>query len=395
MVRRVLFGVGLAAFVLPFFGLADPTSRSGVATALLALAVALGVAASTAWWRRNRPSAGLVGGPIVAACAWLFSQAPAGAINWVLAALLGLGVGVSWAGSVRDSVALTSALLAASAAGVAAVHWGTSASWVVGASTGAALLGAAVLARRTSSSAERTGWLVPSVGALAVILVGSWIGANSPTAGWFGATVAHGPRNRPEVSLTFDDGPNATATLAIASILDAHGAKGTFFSVGKAVAARPDITRQLISDGQLIGNHSYHHDEWRWLDPRYPEFTRAQRTISRGTGVCPAFYRPPHGQHTPFVAWAVHRAGATMVGWDVSAGDWATHDPRVIADRVLSKVRPGSIIDLHDGLDGKVDVDRTVLVRALPLILTGLDAKHLQPVRLDQLLGRPGYTDRC
>jgi peptidoglycan/xylan/chitin deacetylase (PgdA/CDA1 family) len=391
----VLFGAGLAALVLPLFGIVDDFSGSGAATALPAFAAALSVAAGTAWWRRDRPSAGLVGGPIVAACAWLFSQAPAGPINWILAALLGMGVGVSWAGSVWDAVVAACAALTVVALVTVALCWGATVAWAVGASTGAALLGVAVAARRVAPATERTRWPVPVAGALAVLLVGSWIGANSPTAGWFGATVAHGPRNRPEVALTFDDGPNATATLAIASILDAHGAKGTFFSVGKAVIARPDITRQLVSDGQLIGNHSYHHDEWRWLDPRYPELARAQQAIHRGTGVCPAFYRPPHGQHTPFLAWAVHRAGATMVGWDVSAGDWATHDPRVIARRVLAKVRPGSIIDLHDGLDGKVDVDRTVLVRALPLILAGLDAKHLQPVRLDQLLGRPGYTDRC
>ena len=151
----------------------------------------------------------------------------------------------------------------------------------------------------------------------------------------------------------------------------------------------------MIADGQLVGNHSYHHDEWRWLDPRYPELARAQRVIYQDAGVCPAFYRPPHGQHTPFMSWVLHRNDVTMIGWDVSAGDWATDDPQVIADRVLSKVRRGSIIDLHDGLDGKVDANRSVLVRAMPLILDGLAARDLQPVRLDQLLGRSGYTDHC
>jgi peptidoglycan/xylan/chitin deacetylase (PgdA/CDA1 family) len=79
------------------------------------------------------------------------------------------------------------------------------------------------------------------------------------------------------------------------------------------------------------------------------------------------------------------------VGWDDSAGDWATDRADVIARRVLRKVRPGSIIDLHDGLDGHPGVDRSVLVRAMPLILDGLRARGLRPVRLDALLGRPGY----
>jgi peptidoglycan/xylan/chitin deacetylase (PgdA/CDA1 family) len=84
-----------------------------------------------------------------------------------------------------------------------------------------------------------------------------------------------------------------------------------------------------------------------------------------------------------------------MVTWDVSATDWATGDAALIARRVLARVRPGSIIDLHDGLDGKVAADRTVVVRALPLILAGLDARGLRPVRLDQLLGVRGYLDHC
>jgi hypothetical protein len=85
----------------------------------------------------------------------------------------------------------------------------------------------------------------------------------------------------------------------------------------------------------------------------------------------------------------------TMVTWDVSAGDWSTHDPAKIAQAVLSRVRSGSIIDLHDGLDGRVNVDRTVLLRAMPLILDGLAARGLHPVRLDVLLGRPGYLAHC
>ena len=56
-----------------------------------------------------------------------------------------------------------------------------------------------------------------------------------------------------------------------------------------------------------------------------------------------------------------------MVMWDVSAGDWTTTDGRLVARRVLAAVRSGSIIDLHDGLDGNPSVDRSVVVRALPV----------------------------
>jgi peptidoglycan/xylan/chitin deacetylase (PgdA/CDA1 family) len=231
--------------------------------------------------------------------------------------------------------------------------------------------------------------------AVATLAVTLWTGANSPAIGWFGTTVSHGPRDSGEVALTFDDGPNANTTLALASILEDHGARGTFFSVGKAVDARPDITKDLVARGHLVGNHSYLHDSIRWLDPRYPELGRAERTIAARADVCPAFFRPPHGQHTPFMARTVRRADMTMVTWDVSASDWSVDDPAKIAEEVLRRVRPGSIVDLHDGLDGRVDVDRTVLLRAVPLILDGLAARGLDAVRLDVLLRRPGYLAHC
>src|SRR5947209_4318450 len=174
----------------------------------------------------------------------------------------------------------------------------------------------------------------------------------------------------------------------------AGGAVGVSLA-GRAVAARPDLARALVERGHLVANHSWRHDSKAWLDPRYPELARTERVVEGDLGVCPAFYRAPHGQHTPLLARVVHGRGLTMVGWDVSAGDWKARNPANLARRIVAEARPGSIIDLHDGLDGRVDVDRTVLVAALPAILDGLAAKGLQPVRLDELLARPGYLTAC
>jgi peptidoglycan/xylan/chitin deacetylase (PgdA/CDA1 family) len=245
------------------------------------------------------------------------------------------------------------------------------------------------------AAVRKVAYPIGAVGLVGVLAVGGWIGANSAEVTWFGHQVSHGSRDRQQVAITFDDGPNVGATMAIAHILDDHGAKGTFFFVGKAINARPDITKALYDDGHLVGNHSYNHDSTAWLDPRYPELARTQTAFEQQLGVCPAFYRAPHGQHTPFVARVVHQHHMVMVGWDVSVGDWKAQDPKRLAERVLAKVKPGSIIDLHDGLDGNVDADRTNLVQAMPYLLEGLAARHLTPVRLDVLLDRPGYVTGC
>ena len=174
-------------------------------------------------------------------------------------------------------------------------------------------------------------------------------------------------------------------------ILDQAHVQGTFFVVGKALDAEPQIVRDLYAHGHLVANHSYHADRWRFLDPTYPELARTQAAFARNIGTCPVWFRPPDGDKTPMMARVVHRNDMRMAMWDVSGRDSAITDPQKLADHVLENVKKGSIIELHDGLRGDLDANRAVVVNALPLILAGLEQRHLRPVRLDQLLGGGAY----
>jgi peptidoglycan/xylan/chitin deacetylase (PgdA/CDA1 family) len=223
----------------------------------------------------------------------------------------------------------------------------------------------------------------------------TWVGATNPAASWLGPVTSHGSGDRRLVALTFDDGPNGDVTLDVLRILDGRGVKGTFFLVGKAVHRQPETAARIIADGHLVGNHSFSHDGWRYLQPAYPELDRGQQAIIEAAGACPRYYRPPHGTHTPFVWFAARRHGMRITNWDVSAHDWDATDPDELARRLVDGAHPGSILLLHDGLDGKEGVDRAVLSAALPRIIDGLRARGLEPVRLDVLLGEDGYLPSC
>lgn len=400
---RGLRGLGTAALALPAVP-AVAADRSPTSLVLSALAVGAGAAAAGWVARRSArpgPVLAVLGGVLVAVAGWLLPQADVAPTTVLLGVGVGVGVGLARGGigALRGIEGVGGAVvgIAVLAAFVAVdgVH-GTAWAGVIDAVAVVAVglvgvVGAARPRRRTSTSVR----VVAVVAAVLVAGTTFWIGANSPTVTWFGSQVSHGPRDVREVAITFDDGPDDPYTLRIARILDEHGAKGTFFMVGKALDRRPDIARALRADGHLVGNHSYHHDSWRWLDPRYPELERTQQAFRRQLGVCPTFYRAPHGQHTPFLTHVVGDHGMTMIGWDVTAGDWNTKDAKLVTRRVLDQVKPGSIIVLHDGLDGSVTADRSVLVRAVPMILDGLERRHLRPVRLDAMLGERGYGDHC
>ncbi len=369
----------------------DPTAaRAVIAVVGLLVAVAAGVAAG-----RSCPQGSLLGLVAVAGACLALSVVPPGVITWVISAALGGGAGViaSPLASARLGRRGRRRVLVA-AVGLAGAVVGAA---LVGPTIGLAVVvvvaaAAAVTGRRLRTSPPRTTVRARLAVVAPVVLTAgllAWVGANDPSVDWFGPVVRHGDRTVRRVALTFDDGP-AASSLAVADVLDAAGVAGTFFVVGKAVDARPDLARALVARGHLLANHSYHHDYWRWLDPRYPELARTQASIARATGVCPSFFRPPHGQRTPFMSGVVAGRDMDTVLWDVSAADWTPIDGAEVARRVLAQVRPGSVILLHDAIDGRPDADRSVLVNALPLILAGLRDRGLEPVRLDQLLGRAG-----
>jgi peptidoglycan/xylan/chitin deacetylase (PgdA/CDA1 family) len=337
-----------------------------------------------------RPSLALLGSFLALVAAWLIPQRPDPVSGIILAGVFGIGAALA-APVVRRPRPSVLALALLAFTVVALVG---SRPIVLGIAVGAVFV-AAVVSRFGRFGFPRTHRLrTLALGSTLVIAVSGltgYFGASTVGATWFGGGVVHGSRASDEVAITFDDGPDVSATPTIMKILDAAHVKGSFFVVGKTLDSSPQVVRALVADGQLVGNHSYHHDEWRWLDPRYPELERTQKAFAREIGTCPVWFRPPHGQRTPMMARVVKDHRMRMAMWDVSVSDRGKNDPQAIADKVLASVKGGSIIDLHAGLDGTSAAHRAAVVAALPLILDGLRARNLKPVRLDQLVGGPAY----
>jgi peptidoglycan-N-acetylglucosamine deacetylase len=68
------------------------------------------------------------------------------------------------------------------------------------------------------------------------------------------------------VRLTFDDGPDPTATPEVLDALAAWDATATFFVVGSRAAAYPGLLRRVRDEGHAIGNHSWSHPDLTTLD---------------------------------------------------------------------------------------------------------------------------------
>jgi len=193
----------------------------------------------------------------------------------------------------------------------------------------------------------------------------------------------HGPRRTRRVALTFDDGPSER-TPAILAVLRRFRAKATFFVVGDRVSGREELLRGILRAGHEIGNHSYSHVRLTGdLGAVASDLGEAKAQILAATGYTPCLFRSPWGYLTPVVLRGARSLGMTTVHWDVGSGDWLSPPigAAAIRSRVLSRVRGGSIVLLHDA------GNRPQTVAALPRILEALRSRGHRPVTASRLLG--------
>ena len=238
----------------------------------------------------------------------------------------------------------------------------------------------------------RLGLPILATGSLAMAAASLYYATAAVRSQWLGRTYWRGRRDRNAVALTFDDGPSPD-TERILDVLRAHEASATFFMVGREVESFPRIAQRVRAEGHEVGNHSYSHSSYLFqrAAETHAQIRRTQSVIAETIGVSPQMARPPYGVRTPAYFRATRALDLHTVQWDVAGFDWKRISARQIADNVLRKARPGSIILLHDG-DSAGKNARKNTVEALPLIIKGLRDRDLQIAPLSQLLPEQTYN---
>lgn len=165
------------------------------------------------------------------------------------------------------------------------------------------------------------------------------------------------------VYLTFDDGPEPKVTPWVLDQLAAHGAKATFFCIGRNVEANPGLMTRIRAEGHAVGHHTHGHvNGWHTPDRSYFRDVLKGQQCTGGV-----LFRPPYGRLSPRQARALKKR-FTVVMWDVLSGDFDTRaDGPECAQRTIRHVRPGSIIVFHDSVKAAPR-----LRIALPQVLTRL-----------------------
>lgn len=159
--------------------------------------------------------------------------------------------------------------------------------------------------------------------------------------------------NAKQVVLTFDDGPNNPNTIRVLEVLKKHNVNAVFFVIGKNISGNELIIKQIVAEGHQIGNHSFSHHNWIdiWTTKRVTEDFAACEKLIQEFQPNSKLFRPPYGVTNPNIARAVKTLHLQSVGWSIRSYDTSIKDVEKIKQRILSKLKPGAIILMHDRLD--------------------------------------------
>jgi peptidoglycan/xylan/chitin deacetylase (PgdA/CDA1 family) len=196
--------------------------------------------------------------------------------------------------------------------------------------------------------------------------------------------ISQGSSAKPEIALTFDDGPNPTYTPQVLNILQQYGVSATFFVIGDQVQAYPNLVQQEHAAGHIIGDQSWNHPHLTTLAAAdiHTQLSNTSGAIEQATGVRPSFFRPPYGAYNYQVLLQASNLGLQPILWSVDPQDWnGPPSSNTIVQRILNEAKNGSIILMHDG-----GGDRSQTVAALPTIITHLRGRGYQLVTVQQLV---------
>jgi peptidoglycan/xylan/chitin deacetylase (PgdA/CDA1 family) len=200
----------------------------------------------------------------------------------------------------------------------------------------------------------------------------------------------HMPRDArpPTVYLTYDDGPNPTATPELLEALREAGAQATFFLIDAHLTLETaSIVRRMFDDGHAVALHS----DTRALMIKSPEaladtLTRQRERIRQLTGSEPCrLFRPHAGWRSASMLRGLERIDHRLVGWSFGLWDFNWYrrpEPASLAARLARRASAGDIVVMHDGHHEDPRADRRHTVEATRRLVPALRARGFELGRL-------------
>lgn len=188
------------------------------------------------------------------------------------------------------------------------------------------------------------------------------------------------------VSLSFDAAWGNEQTQTLLDILAEKGVKTTFFLVGFWAEKFADSVKAIHAAGHDVGNHSDTHPHLPKMekDKVTAQIEDCNKKIEAACGVRPTLFRPPYGDYNNCVVESTNELNMHCIQWDVDSLDWKDPTADDMVKRIKSKIKPGSIILMHNGAKNTPE--------ALPKIIDMIKAEGYQIVPISEIIHKENYS---
>ena len=212
----------------------------------------------------------------------------------------------------------------------------------------------------------------------------------APTGQLFGKTFTGRSRGSRQIALTYDDGPNHQHTPRLLELLAKQNVQATFFLIGRYVQQRPDLAREIVRAGHIVGNHTFTHPllTFKSESEIKRELAACQSALHDALGDHSNLFRPPFGGRRPAVLRIARELRLEPIMWNVTSYDWNAPPAAVIEQKVAGKIRGGDIILLHDGGHKQIGADRSQTVIATDRLITRYKNEGYEFVTIPQMMAK-------
>jgi peptidoglycan/xylan/chitin deacetylase (PgdA/CDA1 family) len=228
-------------------------------------------------------------------------------------------------------------------------------------------------------------FILSVVGTFVVVIS---LGSYRIQSNFYLTSICKAPTDKKSVVLSFDDGPSPAVTPLVLDILKEYNCKAVFFCIGKNISGNETILRRIVSEGHIIGNHSFSHSYWFdfYSSKRVlHEIKKTNDEIFKVTGLRSKIFRPPYGVTNPMIAKALKHLGIISIGWNKRSLDTVIKDNNKVLGRISKNTSSGDIILLHDSVSSCPEI--------LKKFLTSLYKTEFKVERLDKVIELECYEN--
>ncbi len=163
-----------------------------------------------------------------------------------------------------------------------------------------------------------------------------------------------GNTDEKKVYLTFDAGYENGNMPQILDALKKNNVKATFFVVSTFLKTDPDLVKQMVQEGHIVGNHTNTHpnmSKMSTMEDFKAEIEPVEELYKEITGEeMKKFYRPPQGVYSEDNLKMAKELGYKTIFWSLAYVDWY-QDKQPSKEEAFKKLLPrlhnGAIILLH------------------------------------------------